>query len=90
MAKGLQQPCFVENMGGIDEDAPHQLQLLKYNLHHFQMLRMCIWNMATHCQMFMLHSLWLEKHKLWLGDLKITCLYVGDFLLLLMACMWIR
>ncbi len=59
MAKGLQQPCFVENMGRIDEDASHQLPLLKSNLHHYQMLRVCIWNMAIHCQMFMLHILWL-------------------------------
>jgi hypothetical protein len=54
MAKRLQQPCFVENMGGIDEDASHQLSLLKSNLHHSQMLKVCIWNMETHCQMFML------------------------------------
>jgi hypothetical protein len=59
MAKGLQQPCFVENMDGIDEDASHQLPIFNFNLHHFQMLRMFIWDMATHCQMSMLHSLWL-------------------------------
>jgi len=44
MAKGLQQPCFVENLGGIDEDALHQLPLLKSNLHHSQMLSVCVWN----------------------------------------------
>jgi hypothetical protein len=57
MAKRLQQPCFVENIGGIDEDASHQLPLFNSNFHHSQMSRMCIWNMATHCQMFMLHIL---------------------------------
>jgi hypothetical protein len=54
MAKRLQQPCFVENMGGIDEDALHQLPLLKSNLHHFQMLRVCfgIWQHIVKCLCF--------------------------------------
>jgi hypothetical protein len=59
MAKGLQQLCFAENMDGIHEDPLHQLPIFNSNLHHSQMLRVFIWNMATHCQMFMLHSLWL-------------------------------
>jgi hypothetical protein len=57
MAKRLQQPCFVENMDEIHEDALHQLPIFNFNLHHSQMLKVFIWNMATHCQMFMLHNL---------------------------------
>jgi len=60
----------------------NQLPLLNFDLHHFQMLKMCIWNLVTNCQMLMFHNLWLK-------DFTIACLYVGDYLLLMIAYMWI-
>lgn len=79
-----EEQCYVESVGGIDENIPstspiHMLSVsVHMHLHLSQMLKVCICKLPT-CQMMMFHSLLLQKHKLWFGNLTTAYQYAGGF-----------
>ncbi len=71
MVEELQQPYFVESVGGVHEDVASIafIQMLK-NVH----LEFNIALLDVDVSQFV-----AIKHKLWLGNLTHACLYVGEF-----------